>query len=67
MKKLLLASLFLVALGWNTQAQTKGAIDAKTLQEIRNSFQPSDAEKALQNAITNSKSLREVAKCHYKL
>ncbi len=61
MKNLFLASLFLILSGWNIQAQIKGAIDTETLREIRNSFKPSDAEKALQNAITNSKSLKELA------
>ncbi|MBS9768207.1 MAG: C1 family peptidase [Flavobacteriaceae bacterium] len=61
MKKLLLAPLLLVALGANAQSKKEGEIDARSLQEIRNSFTPTGSTKALQNAISNAKSLRDLA------
>lgn len=48
-------------MGITVQAQTDKTVDAQLLQEIRNSFQPKGAEKALQNAISNAKSLKTLA------
>ena len=59
--KFLMLSVLALAISGTSMAQTKGAIDSKTLSEIRNSFKDDASTQAIQNAITNSKSIREIA------
>jgi len=59
--KFLMLPVLALALAGTSVAQNKGAIDSKTLSEIRNSFNADASTHAIQNAITNSKSLRELA------
>ena len=59
--KILVLSVLALAISGSNMAQTKGAIDSKTLNEIRNSFNANASTKAIQNAITNSKSIRDIA------
>tara|TARA_R110001583_G_scaffold99787_1_gene245287 strand:+ start:21126 stop:22517 length:1392 start_codon:yes stop_codon:yes gene_type:complete len=59
--KFLMLSVLALAISASSMAQTKGAVDSKTLNEIRNSFNADASTKAIQNAITNSKSIRDIA------
>jgi len=59
--KSLMLSVLALAIAGSSMAQTKGAVDGKTLSEIRNSFKADASTQAIQNAITNSKSIREIA------
>jgi len=59
--KFLMLPVLALAVAGTSMAQTKGEIDNKTLNEIRNSFKSDASTKAIQNAITSSKSIREIA------
>ena len=59
--KFLMLSVLALTIAGTSMAQTKGEIDSKTLSEIRNSFKADASTQAIQNAITNSKSIREMA------
>ncbi len=59
--KFLMLPVLALAFAGSSMAQTQGAIDSKTLNEIRSSFNADASTQALQNAITNSKSIRELA------
>nr|WP_320117152.1 C1 family peptidase [uncultured Marinifilum sp.] len=61
MRKLLLVSGMLLALTGVLKAQNSGSVDAKTLNEIRSSFTIDASTKAIQNAITNTESIRELS------
>ena len=50
-----------LAISGSSLAQTKSVINSKTLNEIRNSFDDNASTKAIQNAITNSESIRNLA------
>ncbi|WP_206734444.1 C1 family peptidase [Ancylomarina salipaludis] len=59
--KFLMLPVLAFAFAGSGMAQTQGAIDSKTLNEIRSSFNPDASTQALQNAITNCKSIRDLA------
>lgn len=61
MKKLVLIPTFLLLCLGVALAQSHGTLDDKTLKEIRSSFNCEGSTKAIQNAVTNAKSLRELA------
>lgn len=61
MKKLLLFPAMLLLLAGISNAQKKGSLDTKTLEEIRSSFHLDASTKAVQNAIANSESIRELS------
>lgn len=61
MRKLLLVPAMLLALTGVSQAQKSGSVDAKTLEEIRSSFKLDANTQAIQNAITNTESIRELS------
>ncbi|MGQ1910220.1 aminopeptidase C [Marinifilum sp. RC60d5] len=61
MRKLLLVPAMLLALTGVSKAQNSGSVDAKTLNEIRSSFTLDASTKAIQNAITNTESIRELS------
>jgi len=61
MKKLLLVPALALAFLGTANAQKSGSVDAKTLDEIRSSFTLDASTKAIQNAITNSGSIRELS------
>lgn len=60
MKKLFLSSFLLLGLLPMAYSQNYEDIDAQTLKEIRRSFNLSTSDKAIQNAITNTKSIKEL-------
>jgi bleomycin hydrolase len=61
MRKLLLVPAMLLALTGISNAQNSGSVDAKTLNEIRSSFKMDASTQAIQNAITNTESIRELS------
>ncbi len=61
MKKLFLIPALIFAFVGMAKAQSNGTIDAETMNEIRSSFKCEGADKAIQNAITNAKSINDLA------
>jgi bleomycin hydrolase len=61
MRKLLLVPAILLALTGISNAQKTGSVDAKTLNEIRSSFKMDASTQAIQNAITNTESIRDLS------
>jgi len=61
MKRLFLLPVLALAFNGMSVAQSNGTINAKTLKEIRSSFKKDASTKALQNAISNTGSIRELA------
>lgn len=59
--KFLMLPVLALTLAGSSIAQTKGTIDKTTLNEIRSSFNNDASTKAIHNAITNSKSIRDIA------
>lgn len=67
MKKFILIPVLALACSVMSMAQNKGTVDAKLLSEIRSSFKLDASSKAIQNAITNSESIRELSLNHEKI
>lgn len=61
MKKVFLVSILLILVGGNVYSQSGNAIEGELLNEIRNSIKITGSEKALQNAISNAKSFKDIA------
>jgi bleomycin hydrolase len=61
MKRLFLLPVLTLAFCGMAVAQNNGSVDAKTLNEIRSSFSMNASTQAIQNAITNSESIRELS------
>ncbi len=61
MKKFLLIPVLALAFSVMSMAQNTGTVDAKMLNEIRSSFKLDASSRAIQNAITNSESIKELS------
>lgn len=61
MKKFLLVPVMALAFCGMSLGQNKGTVDAKMLDDIRSSFSLDASSAAIQNAITNSESIRELS------
>jgi len=59
--KSLALSFFAVALACGANAQQKGGIDQKTMNEIRSEYNHDASTKAIRNALTSAKSIRSMA------
>lgn len=66
MKKFILIPALALTFCGLSNAQNKGTVDAKMLNEIRSSFTLDASSRAIQNAITNSESLNDLALNHEK-
>lgn len=61
MKKFVLIPVLVLAFCVMSMAQNKGTVDNKMLNDIRSSFKLDPSSRAIQNAITNSESIRELS------
>jgi bleomycin hydrolase len=67
MKKFVLIPVLALACSVMSIAQNKGTVDTQMLNEIRSSFKLDASSRAIQNAITNSESIRELSMNHEKI
>ncbi|MDM8161659.1 C1 family peptidase [Labilibaculum sp. K2S] len=67
MKKFLLVPILAMTFSTMSIGQNKGTVDAKMLNEIRSDFTLDASSRAIQNAITNAESIRELALNHEKI